>query len=344
MEFSVGYRVLPGEPDYFCDIVRDYRPRIREIYFAWPGEASGRAPLEPGAQEQLAWELDVIRGLGVSLNLLINASCYGDEALSPAFAARVVDQIRKLKDGLGLNAVTTMSPIVARAIRKQVAGIDIRASVNMRLGTVRAMDYVAGFFDSYCLQREYNRDPERLAELRTWAEANGKTLHALVNSGCLNFCSFQAFHDNAVAHEGTRRKPCASGDIPTLCSDYYASPDHRHAFLQGSWIRPEDMAAHQRIFGGRYKLATRLHDNPRLVIAAYAEGRFYGNLLDLMEPGLGRVFFPDGLDNRAFPPEWFDRTTRCRAACGVCGYCREVYERVRLDLSGAIPCAARRPA
>ena len=37
--------------------------------------------------------------------------------------------------------------------------------------------------------------------LKAWADANGKSLHFLVNSGCMNYCSGQSFHDNLVAHE-----------------------------------------------------------------------------------------------------------------------------------------------
>jgi hypothetical protein len=335
MGFSVGYRVLSGEPDYFCDIVRDYGPSIREVYFAWPGEPSGRAPVDPEALEQLRWELGEIRGIGVRLNLLLNASCYGEHTLSAAFEDHVVALVGELVGNVGLDAVTTMSPVVAGAIRKRYPSIDVRASVNMRLGTVRAMRYVARYYDSYCMQREYNRDPERIAELREWASANGKTLHVLANSGCLNCCSFQTFHDNAVSHEGAaRRQPAQGRTIPTLCREHYTDRTHWASFLQGSWIRPEDLAAHHAMAGCEYKLATRQHDNPRAVIGAYAGGRYYGNLLDLMEPGHGPAFHPFAIDNRAFPVDWFERTTRCGQACETCGYCAEVLGRVLLDGGG----------
>ena len=79
--------------------------------------------------------------------------------------------------------------------------MDVRASVNMRLGTVRAMEYVSHLFDSFYIQREYNRDLDRIDELREWAGRNGKRLYMLANSGCLLWCAVQTFHDNMVAHE-----------------------------------------------------------------------------------------------------------------------------------------------
>lgn len=337
MEFSVGYRIMSGEPDYFRDIVEDYRASIREVYFAWPGEASGRAPLDPEAAEQLEWELGEIRGMGVGLNLLLNASCYGERALSAELEEHVLALVGELEGSLGLGAVTTMSPVVAGAIRSRFPGVDVRASVNMRLGTVRALRYVERSFTSYCMQREYNRDPGRIAELRRWADANGKALHVLANSGCLNFCSFQTFHDNAVSHEGAKRARGGGGrPIPTLCREHYGDRAHWVSFLQGSWIRPEDVAAHHRIAGCEYKLATRQHDNPRAVIGAYAGGRYYGNLLDLMEPGHGPAFDPFAIDNRAFPADWFAKTTGCGQACEGCTYCAEVLERVLFDGGSAL--------
>jgi hypothetical protein len=219
-------------------------------------------------------------------------------------------------------------------VQTEFPDIDVRASVNMRLGTVKSMQYVAGLFDSYTLQREYNRDPDRLAGLQAWAEQNGKALCVLVNSGCLNFCSVQTFHDNAVAHEPAINDADNITDMTTLCREYYADPAHRVNILQGSsWIRPEDMHPHREIFNGSYKLATRMHDRPGLVIGAYARAAYQGNLLDLLEPGFGPTFYPHIIDNTRFPPDWFEHITTCGGRCD-CGYCTEVLEKVLVSVEG----------
>jgi collagenase-like PrtC family protease len=335
MKFSIGYQLMSGTPDYFYNIVRDYQAHIREVYFAWPGVASGRTPLESDAAvlDQMQDELRLIAGLGIKLNLLFNASCYGDDAVAASFADNIKELTGSLSDRIGIAAVTTMSPVIAGIMRKHFPAMDVRASVNMRLGTVRAMEYVTDFFDSYYVQREYNRDPERLRELQDWAQQHGKQLYVLANSGCLNFCSFQTFHDNVVAHEGPINRQDDTVPVTTLCRDHYAHAGNRVSFLQGSWIRPEDIRRHREYFSGGYKLATRMHSNPRLVIDAYAREKHNGNLLDLMEPGFGPQWWPDIIDNPRFPADWFTRTMQCDKKCSVCGYCRSVDAQVRKRLN-----------
>ena len=220
-------------------------------------------------------------------------------------------------------------------VKKDFPMIDVRASVNMRLGAARGMEYVADLFDSYYIQREFNRDSERLAELQAWADLRGKDLYALVNSGCLNHCSFQTFHDNVVAHESEIDGGGDSIPVGTLCRNYYGRKEHWVNFLQGSWIRPEDMEKHRQYFSGGYKLATRMHDNPRLVIDAYARGKYFGNLLDLMEPGFGPFWYPSIVDNRRFPADWLDRTMACGQRCAECTYCKAVSERTIVEFETA---------
>ena len=332
MKFSIGYKLIEDEPEGFLSIARDYRDSIEEVYFAWPGEPSGRAPVDAGAEARVINELAAIKRLGLKLNLLLNASCYGDQAMSRSFEQHVIRIAGDGCDRCGLDAVTTGSPLVARAVRRHFPDLDVRASVNLRLGTVKGLQYAAPFFTSYCIQREYNRDLERLEELQVWAHANGKRLHVLANSACLNFCSFQTFHDNAVAHEGTLNRQRNVEGLTTLCREYYSNPEHRVNFLQGSWIRPEDIKKHARHFHGGYKLATRMHDRPRLVIDAYARGRHVGNLLDLMEPGFGKLFYPTIIDNRRFPDGWFETTAKCSKRCEACEYCSHAWAAAALTI------------
>ncbi len=334
MKFAVGYRLAEDEGEVFADVVRDYRDHIAEVYFAWPGEPSGRAPLPREAKGFVAEELAAIRRLGVKLDLLLNANCYGERALSRKFTEGLKARVGRLCEKIGLDTVTTASPLVARTVRRAFPSLDVRASVNMRLGTVRALSYVADDFTSYCIHREFNRDPERLADLQAWADANGKRLWVLANSGCLNHCSAQTFHDNIVAHEAEVNRHDNVAGMTTLCREVLARPEGRVNFLQGSWIRPEDIAAHATLFHGGYKLATRQHDRPRLVIDAYARGRFTGNLLDLMEPGFGPLFHPWIIDNTLFPSDWFEHTLRCDKRCERCSYCPGVLTAVSQHISG----------
>ena len=140
--------------------------------------------------------------MGVKLDLLFNGNCYGEYAISEKLANTVVSVIEYLESvGCGVDIVTTASPAIAHTVKKHFPTIDVRASVNMRIGTVKGMEYVSDLFDSFHVQREYNRDLSRLKLLKEWADTAGKKLIMLANSGCFVNCSGQSFHDNLVAHE-----------------------------------------------------------------------------------------------------------------------------------------------
>lgn len=99
-------------------------------------------------------------------------------------------------------------------------------------------------------------------------------------------------------------------DAPALCWRYYRRKENWGTFLQNSWVRPEDVHHYEPYFSVM-KLTTRMHANPRMVIRAYCEGTFSGNLPDLLEPGHGPLFAPYIVDNTRFAKDWFVRTTRC---------------------------------
>ena len=100
--------------------------------------------------------------------------------------------------------------------------------------------------------------------------------------------------------------------------------------LQNTWIRPEDIHHYEDLFD-TVKLATRMHSLPGMVIDAYVRRQFFGNTLDLFEPGFGRALAPYIINNGAFPEDWFQKTTSCRKACESCGYCKEVLGKVLLN-------------
>ena len=335
MKFAVGYQLPDEGEEPFVDIVRDCREHIEEVYFPWLDMPSGRSPMTSQnglvdweGQKRLEADLKTLRKMGINLDLLLNASCYGRLGFSRYLSNYVCSIIAHLQDLVGLDAVTTMSPMIASAVKQHFPKVDVRASVNMRLGTVKAFQYVAHLFDSFCMQREFNRDLERVAELKKWCDANGKRLHMLANSGCLNFCSVQAFHDNLVAHETEVSETINVEErSPAMCWAFYGDRANWVSFLQNSWVRPEDVSNYAPWFSVM-KLATRMHANPRRVIEAYARGRFAGNLPDLLEPGHGPVFAPYVIDNSKFPSDWFARTSRCNKKCHECAYCSAVLKQV----------------
>ena len=340
MKFAVGYQLPEESEEPFANIARDFSAHVEEVYFPWLDMPSGRSPMTKrsgfvdwDAQRRLQDDLRAIKGMGVKLDLLLNANCYGARSLSKSLANLVCSVIQHLREAVGLDVVTTASLMIARTVRENFDDVEVRASVNMRIGTVKGMECVADLFGSFYVQREYNRDLQRIAELKDWADAHGKGLYLLVNSGCLNFCSAQTFHDNLVAHEAEIAGAVnISGWVPSVCWNYYANKGHWVSVLQNSWIRPEDLGNYEAHFPV-VKLATRMHANPRKVLRAYSDGGYRGNLLDLLEPGHGPLFAPHIIDNTRFPQDWFERTTRCDKQCHRCDYCASVLREVLVNIS-----------
>jgi collagenase-like PrtC family protease len=335
MRLAVGYQMSEqGEP-LFAELVARYREHIAEVYFPWGAMPSGRAALTQrrgyvdwGGQRQLEDELLALKNMGVRLDLLFNANCYGGQAVSQYLQHQVMSVLDYLGDLVGLDLITTTSPAIAWMVKQQYPHIEIRASVNMRVGTVAGMQYVSDRFDSFHVQRDVQRHMATVGELTAWAREVGKGLVMLANSGCLAFCSGQTFHDNLVAHETEVDESLrVEGFAPHVCWNYLKDRAHWPVILQSTWIRPEDLHHYEGLFEV-VKLATRMHARPELVIEAYVNRRYRGNLLDLFEPGFGPVLAPYALDNEAFPADWFAMTSTCDRQCHRCGYCATVLEQV----------------
>ena len=324
MKFAVGYQPLAAG-ELFCEIVADYRDHIGEVYFSIPGTPSGRP--EPGRSqelmEQLAYELSEIRKLGIALDLLFNGNCYGGGAVSAEFARHITRTIERFsRIALMPDIVTTTSPFVAATVKKAFPGIEIRASVNMRLDSTLAMEYLADLFDSFYIRRDLQRDLATLERFGRWCRSCGKKLGLLANSGCLRNCPYQTFHDNLVAHDAEVRE-CENVRefLPHLCWKRLQKREDLTDFLRASWIRPEDI----RLYAPHVdfiKLATRRHASPRMVIAAYTSGDFDGNVLNLTEPCFSERFAPWIIDNKSLSAD--DLPGMCAADCRHCGRCEAV--------------------
>ena len=205
----------------------------------------------------------------------------------------------------------------------------------MRIGTIQAMRLVADLFDSFCAQRDLQRNIAHMKELRAWADKEGKELVILANSGCLANCPGQIFHDNMVAHEPeVARTVNIENWLPYVCWRAYKDKTNWVNILQSTWIRPEDLRLYEP-YAHIFKLATRMHGHPRMVVDAYTRGRFRGNLMDLTEPGFSSALEPHVILNENFPADWAERTSTCDRRCHACGYCESALRKVLVNISGA---------
>lgn len=327
LNFSIGYYQNNKWGDNIRNIVCDY-PDVKEVYFALPGQPSGRKPLGEDrniieTQKELQEDLIWLKERGLDLTLLLNAACYGNKLMSMEYIQEMLEEVSSYILYYGITGVTTTSPAIANMLKNAYGDkLHVRASVNMRIGSIDALDYLKDQFDGYYIQRELYRSYDYLLKVKKWAVENNKKLYALVNSGCLAYCPWQNMHDNNIAHSVFYNRLPNGVRIPE-CSYYLGNKQDKTAIIKGTFIRPEDVSVYKDIFDG-FKIATRSHILPRIIIKAYLDGKFNGNLMDLLEPGNSGLFKPMVLSNNAFPSDWIDHIKNCNRRCHQCDYCYSI--------------------
>lgn len=269
----------------------EHKEQIAEVYFSWGDFANGRSS-QLEKKGYTPWELQKMQmdslsrlhETGFSFNLLFNGNCYGKDSQSRAFFEKIGMTVDYILKHYGLSSITTTSPLIAKFIKNNFEELEVRASVNMEIGTVQGMDYLSDYFDGYYMKRELNRNFEAIEKLSTWCRMNGKKLYLLANSGCLNHCSAHMFHDNLVAHESEIAKMDNAYEFRGICKEYLSKEEHYHSLIEDtSFIRPEDISRYEPYFDG-IKLATRVHKNPSMVVRSYCRRKYSGNILELLEP------------------------------------------------------------
>ena len=338
MKYIVGYQLKTD--DAFMKTIVQYRDHIKEVYFSWGEMPSGRnraattqALTQWEAQQKQIEDIRYLSQNGIAFNLLLNGNCYGSKSQSHELFQSVEEIIRYVSDTFGLQSVTTTSPLIARFIKDKFAGLEVRASVNMDIGTTQGMNYVAELFDSYYIQREYNRDKGTIEALKAWCSKNDKKLYLLANSGCLNHCSTHVFHDNLVAHENEIKAMDNAVSFEGQCWSYLKKQSHWLSVLRDtSFIRPEEISLYESWFDA-VKLATRVHAKPEMVLENYIKGNHSGSVLDLCEPNHSGSLRPFLLENKRLPKDFNHVILTCSKNCDDCDYCREAFEAALVDLT-----------
>lgn len=329
MRFCVGYR--PSDGGEWTNYLLRQREHVKEVYFPWEGFPSGREeePVPPGltrfeAQLQKRRELKALGDAGISLNLLLNGNCYGADSLARSFFLTLGDTLEELIPDFGVSSVTTTSPVVAKFLKRNFPDLEVRASVNMEIGSTEGMAYLADRFDGYYLQREYNRDFPVIRKNREWCDRNGKKLYLLANSGCLNHCSAHHFHDNLVSHQNEIGKRDNAYEFQGICWDFLHDKRNIDGYLQWTnFIRPEDLGLYEEWFDC-VKLATRASAHPERILRSYIEGKYAGSVMNLLEPDHSGGILPLLVENSAIPGDFAGKVGNCKKNCGECDYCRRV--------------------
>lgn len=243
MKFSVG---LNGRfADEIISLVNEKSENISELYFSYPNFANARSPISDLDEKTFREKLKRVKC--VSLNILFNAMCYGENALARDFYYKIGDLLEELSSEYNLETVTTTSPIIAKFVKNNFPNLKTRASVNMEIGSILGMEYILEFFDGFYAKRECNKNLEALKAMKKWCDKNGKKLYGLANSGCLNNCSAHTFHDNLVAHEYEISQKDNAYLFDSRCRAFLMKNADKW-LSTSNFIRPEDVYIYEEIF------------------------------------------------------------------------------------------------
>ncbi len=322
MKFLIGYQ----KGQVLKAVIFRHKDSISELYFSYPGIANGRGGEHYSWDDYVTFRNDLSEyyEAGLPFNLLLNGNCYGGKSLSRQFYAEIGEAIEDFRRNYSLSTVTTTSPIIAKFIKANFPGLEVRASVNMEIGSVEAVEYLGDLFDGIYLKREYNYNLAKICEIREYCHRHGKKMYLLANSGCLSFCPVRTFHDNLVAHQDEIAMMDNAYDFPGLCHKYLADSSKRATFLcHCNFIRPEDIVHYDDLCDG-IKLATRISRFAPMIVEAYLERKFSGNLLELTEPCYSEHFAPCILANDKLPEDYWNIRTCCKNDCLYCGKCQKM--------------------
>jgi len=337
MKFSVGYKVTGNNS--FMEYIVENKEHIHELYFSWGDIPNGRNSMLQNeiflpwqAQNKQIEDLKHISKNGIKLNLLLNGNCYGENSLSRSFFIKIGDTVDYISNNFGLSSITTTSPLIAKFIHENFEGIDVRASVNMKIGSIMGMEYVKDYFDSFYMQREHNRNLSKIKEIKKWCDQNNKGLYMLANSGCLNDCSAHTFHDNLVAHEADIAKMDNAYEFSGICREHLSKKENIVSILKDTnFVRPEDMVFYEEFFVAA-KLATRVSQNPIKTLSAYIKGQYSGAITDILEPNHSGLFYPDVIENNKIPEGFAKQVLTCNKNCSTCGYCQRAVDAATITL------------
>jgi len=247
----------------------------------------GRASyqLRPISRREFAKHVAEAHQAGFQFNYLLNSSCMGNRELT----RRGQRELTKLLDWLcsiDVDAVTVASPYVLQLVKRRYPHLKVRVSVFAGVDRVRKAQMWEEL-GADCIVLDsllVNRELKTLTEIRKAVRCD---LELLVNNSCLMSCAMSPAHMNALAHASQAWHENRGFFIDWCflkCTQMkMLNPVN---YIRSEWIRPEDLHIYESLGYDLFKIVER--DIPTEVmirrVRAYAERRFDGNLLELVQP------------------------------------------------------------
>ena len=267
--------------------IKDYP--VFEVYGKLPSDliGGGRASLMLGplSENQLRRHIETVHRHGLQFNYLLNSACLDNMELTRKGRQRIYRLLQWLCE-LEVDTVTIAVPFLLEFIKQHFPSLKVRVGVYAEADHVLNVKHWATMgADSITLNSLFvNRDLETLAQVRQSVDCG---LQLLVNNSCLQSCPYTSYHKSALSH-ASQAGHSSGGYFIDYCylkCSFLKLLDPVN-YIRADWIRPEDIPLYESLGFDTFKLTERNAptDVMEIRVKAYAEKRYDGNLLDLVQP------------------------------------------------------------
>ena len=246
------------------------------------------------------------RQLGLRFNYVMNAPDFGGREKDPGWWREVSRFVGHLSDG-GVSGVTITHPALLQFVKREFPDLRVNVSLIAGVDTVAAARKFEDLGVDVINLNPFtiNRDFEALRAIRRAVRCE---LELYANIPCLDHCPRRVAHYQYSGRASQEKGNPEVQQDPFLmrCSHTFLSEPVE--FLRSPFIRPEDVSAYHEVGIDILKLSDRTESTEFLLgtARAYAEGKYDGNLFDLIfrsgrkiRSGLG--FAQPGLAAREIP-------------------------------------------
>jgi collagenase-like PrtC family protease len=278
-------------------VATNFDPRLLEGLERYPvSEVFGKLPrdfvgggrasymLTPLSRGSLAAHVAEAHRRGIQFNYLLNAACLSNLEWTRR-GQREIERLLAWLARIGVDAVTVSLPHLLELIKRRYPRFRVQVGVFAGVDSVQKAKWWEDLgADGITLASlAVNRNFSLLAAIRRSVACE---LQLLVNTNCLYACPLASAHMVALSH-ASQAGHAAGGFL----IDYYLLKCTQMKlrepvnYIRSDWIRPEDLHHYQALGYEQFKIAERNAPTEVMVrrVKAYSEGRYEGNLLDLVQ-------------------------------------------------------------
>ena len=219
---------------------------------------------------------------GIEFNYLLNAGAMGNVEFTRN-GQRDLEEILEWLDGIGVDSVTVATIQFLRLVKKRFPRFKVRISSHRYSDNPRKVRFWEDNGADCVVVSEVNIHRE-FKVLEAMRKAVSCSLQLIVNNWCRQDCAVAGNHAatlNAGSQKGSKGFPLDYCSL--VCNQLRL--DEPVNYLRANWIRPEDLPIYEDMGYDNFKIVER--NTPTRILLertkAYAERRYDGNLLDLVQ-------------------------------------------------------------